>query len=85
MPLVIALPMVAVACYQFDGVFIAATAGVAMMVTMGIAFAAYILILTPMTDRWGLEGLWGAVLIFMAMRGIAQAVYYPKLRSRLGS
>ncbi len=27
MPMVIALPIVAVACYQFDGVFIAATAG----------------------------------------------------------
>jgi MATE family multidrug resistance protein len=56
-----------------------------MMVTMGIAFVAYLLILTPMTDRWGLQGLWGAVLIFMAMRGIAQAVYYPRLRSKLDS
>jgi MATE family multidrug resistance protein len=85
MPLVIALPMVAVACYQFDGVFIAATAGAAMMVTMGIAFIAYILILTPMTERWGLQGLWGAVLIFMAARGIAQVIYYPRLKTKLDS
>lgn len=85
MPLVIALPMVAVACYQFDGVFIAATAGSAMMVTMAIAFAIYLLILTPMTERWGLEGLWGAVLVFMAARGIAQAIYYPRLKSKLES
>jgi MATE family multidrug resistance protein len=83
MPLVIALPMVAVACYQFDGVFIAATAGAAMMATMGIAFVTYILILTPMTERWGLTGLWGAVLVFMAARGVAQAVYYPRLKSKL--
>jgi MATE family multidrug resistance protein len=85
MPLVIALPIVAVACYQFDGVYIAATAGVAMMVTMAIAFSVYILILTPMTERWGLQGLWGAVLIFMAMRGITQAIYYPHLKSKLDS
>ena len=83
MPLVIALPVVAVACYQFDGVFIAATAGAAMMVTMGIAFVIYILALNPMAERWGLEGLWGAVLIFMALRGVAQAIWYPKLESQL--
>lgn len=83
MPMIIALPVVAVACYQYDGVYIAATAGAAMMVTMAIAFAVYILLLGPMSDRWGLQGLWGAVLVFMAARGIAQAIWYPKLESRL--
>jgi len=83
MPLVVALPVVAVACYQFDGVYIAATAGAAMMVTMGIAFVVYILVMNPMTARWGLEGLWGAVLIFMALRGVTQAIWYPRLESQL--
>ena len=83
MPLVVALPVVAVACYQFDGVYIAATAGAAMMVTMAIAFVIYILILNPMSARFGLEGLWGAVLVFMAARGISQAALYPKLKSQL--
>ena len=83
MPIVVALPVVAVACYQFDGVFIAATAGAAMMVTMAIAFTIYVLILNPMSVRWGLEGLWGAVLIFIAVRGIAQGIWYPKLKSKL--
>lgn len=83
MPLVIALPVIAVACYQFDGVYIAATAGAAMMVTMAIAFAVYVFLLNPMTLRWGLHGLWGAVLVFMAVRGIAQAIWYPKLESKL--
>jgi len=83
MPVVIALPVVAVACYQFDGVYIAATAGAAMMVTMAIAFAIYALVLNPMSERWGLEGLWAAVLIFMAARGIAQAIWYPRLKAKL--
>ena len=83
MPVIIALPVVAVACYQFDGVYIAATAGAAMMVTMAIAFLIYILLLNPMSARWGLEGLWGAILIFMAVRGISQAIWYPKLKSKL--
>jgi MATE family multidrug resistance protein len=83
MPLVIALPIVAVACYQFDGVYIAATAGAAMMVTMAVAFLVYIIVLSPMTKHWGLEGLWAAVLVFMAARGIGQAIWYPHLESRL--
>ncbi len=83
MPVVIALPVVAVACYQFDGVYIAATAGAAMMVTMAVAFAVYVIVLNPMTTRWGLEGLWAAILIFMAARGISQAIWYPKLESKL--
>ncbi len=83
MPLVIALPVVAVACYQFDGVYIAATAGAAMMVTMAVAFAIYVIVLNPMTTRWGLEGLWAAILIFMAARGISQAIWYPKLELKL--
>ena len=83
MPLVIALPIVSVACYQFDGVYIAATAGGAMMLTMAVAFAIYLLLLNPMTTHWGLPGLWAAVLVFMAMRGIAQAIWYPKLESKL--
>jgi len=83
MPLVVALPIVAVACYQFDGVFIAATAASAMMVTMAVAFAIYILLLQPLATSYGLQGLWGAVLIFMAVRGIAQAIWYPRLESKL--
>jgi len=83
MPVVIALPVVAVACYQFDGVYIAATAGAAMMMTMATAFAIYALVLYPMSARWGLEGLWAAVLIFMAARGIAQAIWYPRLKAKL--
>ena len=83
MPLVIALPVVSVACYQFDGIFIAATAGAAMMITMATAFIVYILALYVLVDPYGLFGLWSAMLIFMAARGIAQAAWYPRLESSL--
>ena len=83
MPLVIALPLVSVWCYLFDGVYIGATAAASMMVTMGIAFVIYLFLLEPMTNAWGLHGLWGAVLVFMAVRGLAQAIWYPRLERRL--
>lgn len=83
MPLVVALPVVSVACYQFDGVYIAATAGAAMMITMTIAFAVYVAALYLFVEPYGLFGLWSAILIFTAARGIAQAVWYPRLEQFL--
>jgi MATE family multidrug resistance protein len=83
LPLVIALPLVAVWCFLFDGVYIGATAAAAMMVTMGVAFVIYLILLEPMTEAWGLHGLWGAVLVFMAIRGLAQAIWYPRLERKI--
>jgi len=83
LPLVVALPLVAVWCFLFDGVYIGATAAAAMMVTMGIAFVIYLYLLEPMTKAWGLHGLWGAVLVFMAVRGLAQAIWYPRLERKI--
>ena len=85
MPMVIALPLASVWCYQFDGVYIGATAARAMMVTMGIAFAVYLLVLRPMTQAWGLQGLWGSVLMFMGLRGLLQAAWYPRLETQLSN
>jgi MATE family multidrug resistance protein len=83
LPLVVAMPLVSVWCFLFDGVYIGATAAASMMVTMGIAFVIYIFLLEPMTAQWGLHGLWGAVLVFMAVRGLAQAIWYPRLERKL--
>jgi MATE family multidrug resistance protein len=85
MPLLFIMPVVSVWCFQMDGVFIGATAASAMMVTMGISFGIYLLILNPMTNAWGLSGLWAAVLIFMAIRGISQLIWYPFLERMLRS
>jgi MATE family multidrug resistance protein len=83
-PLLVIMPIVSVWCFQMDGVFIGATAAAAMMVTMGIAFGIYMLVLNPMTNAWGLRGLWAAVLVFMAVRGISQLIWYPHLERRSG-
>jgi MATE family multidrug resistance protein len=85
MPLVILLPVVSVACYQFDGVFIAATAGAEMMFTMAIALGVYLLALSWLVLPYGLHGLWSAMLIFLAARGIAQAIWYPRLEAKLST
>lgn len=80
---VIAMPVVAVWSYQFDGIFIGATVAKAMMVTMALSFAVYLYFIGPLSEQYGLAGLWGAVLIFLGARGVFQAIYMPSLLGKL--
>jgi len=79
------MPVFAVWGYQFDGIFIGATAGRGMLITMVAAFTVYVLSLEVLTDTLGLKGLWIAVVVFMTMRGFAQLLYYPSIEKKLGS
>lgn len=81
--LIALMPVMAVWSYQFDGIYIGATAGKGMLITMIFAFLAYMLALNHFDTSYGLKGLWTAVLIFMTARGVAQAIYYPKLEKSL--
>lgn len=73
------LPLVAVACYQFDGVFVGATASRAMAFTMAAAALVYVGSVGPLSKAFGFVGLWWAVLIFMGARGVFQALWFPRL------
>ncbi|TNE61503.1 MAG: MATE family efflux transporter [Alphaproteobacteria bacterium] len=84
MPMMVLLPIIGFWCYQFDGIYIGATAGAAMMGTAAVAVATFILVLNPLTDRYGLLGLWMAVGVFLGMRGLSQAVWYPWLERGIG-
>ncbi len=77
------IPLVAVWCYQFDGIFIGATATRAMALTMAGAGILYALAVGPLAAAHGLSGLWVAVAVFMGARGALQAAYYPLLERRL--
>jgi len=82
---VILLPICAVWSYQFDGIFIGATAGRGMLLSMAAAFVVYLAMLFFWTDNMTLTKLWVSVLIFMVMRGLMQALYYPVLEKRLAA
>ena len=83
LPIIVWLPLVSVACYQFDGIFIGATAAGAMMVTMFISFLVFLAIVDPLTSALGLKGLWLSVIIFSGCRGLTQWLYYPKIIKKL--
>ena len=48
-----------------------------------LSAASDVAIPDPMPHDLGLHGLWGAVLVFMGVRGIAQAAWYPRLERRI--
>jgi MATE family multidrug resistance protein len=83
MPVMALLPLVGTWCYLFDGVYIGATAAAAMFGTSAAATALFALALAPLTEAYGLTGLWLSVCVFLGGRGLAQALWYPRLEAGL--
>jgi len=75
------LPLLGVASYVFDGIYIGATWTRAMLLTMGAACAVYALLLLAAAGL-GNHGLWLAFSLFLLARAIAQALMLPGLRRR---
>ncbi len=77
------MPVLAVWAYQFDGIYIGATAARGMLITVTVAFIVYLIAIDHFTAVAGLKGLWTAVVIFMLARGTAQALYYPFIERQI--
>lgn len=72
-------PFVSSICYILDGVFIGATATAPMRNTMLMAtFLIFLPVYYTGTMMFGVHGLWLAMVLFMAVRGIALAFYLPR-------
>jgi MATE family multidrug resistance protein len=68
--------------FQMDGVFIGATWSAAMRNMMLAAFALYLLALAVLVPLFGNHGLWLALNLFLAFRGLFLALRLPTLASR---
>ena len=77
-------PLMGVAPFQLDGVFIGATRSVemrnAMLFSLVVFLAAW-----WMTQPWGNHGLWIALYINYVARGLSLAWFYPRLLRTLVS
>ncbi len=77
----ILFPVISTPCYIWDGIYIGLTASRAMRQTMLMAVVIYIAVYFLLRDQFSNHGLWAALLIFMAARGLIQWVWYrSKLR-----
>ena len=79
LPYVIALPLIAVFAFLFDGVFIGATRTAEMRNGMALALAAFLGAVALLMPPFGNHGLWLAMLVFMAARGIWLGVCYLRI------
>ncbi len=70
LPYVVALPLVAVFAFLFDGVFIGATRTAEMRNGMALALGVFLGAVALLAPPLGNHGLWWAMLLFMAARGV---------------
>lgn len=75
------LPLVAAACFVFDGLFIGAGWTRAMLISMSGAFVLYLAALWLLLPL-GNHGLWLAFALLFALRGGFQAWLHPRLFQR---
>lgn len=85
LPWAAALPVVAVWCYWLDGVFIGATWSRDMRNTMVVSLILYLLPAIWLPDIMGNHGLWLAMTLFMAARGVTMGLVYPTRRRQLAA
>ena len=78
----VAVPVVSVAAFIFDGVFIGITASRGMLVSCAIATAAFFSLFLMLFPHVGNHSLWIALLVYMLLRGAVQALWLRRLRGQ---
>ncbi|MFS0848134.1 MATE family efflux transporter [Novosphingobium panipatense] len=80
-PWIALLPLLGVCSFVFDGAFVGAGWTRAMLGTMTVAIAAYLVALAALRPL-GNHGLWAAFAVLFASRALAQAAVLPGLVRR---
>jgi len=75
---VVAAPLIGIAAWMFDGIYIGATFTREMVLTAAFAALTYALAVW-LTWPMGNHGLWLSLMIFNAARGLSQAALYPRI------
>lgn len=78
LPWAVASPLLAVASFQLDGIFIGATRTAEMRNGMLASVAAYALALWAL-GGWAPHGLWAAMMVLYVLRALTLGAYYPRV------
>jgi len=84
LPWVVAAPLIGIASWMFDGIFIGATRTREMRNAMVASVAVYALALWLLWG-WGNHGLWASLMVLNVARGVLMALYYPRIPESLGA
>jgi MATE family multidrug resistance protein len=82
---VVAAPVIGVFAWIYDGIFIGATLTAQMRRTMLLSACVYAVALAVLVPVFGNHGLWAALMVFFAARGVTMWRAYPALATRIGS
>ncbi|MFT3972557.1 MAG: MATE family efflux transporter [Amaricoccus sp.] len=82
LPWMAAAPLVGIAAWMLDGIFIGATETRALRNAMLLSVAVYAAALAVLLPAFGNHGLWAALMILNLTRGVTLALRYPALEAR---
>lgn len=82
MPWVCLAPLVSVLSYQYDGVFIGAVCSKEMRNSMLLSAALFFLATQTLLPLWGNHGLWVALLVLNATRGVSLHLWLPRVYAK---
>lgn len=82
LPWMVAAPLVGVAAWMLDGIFIGATRSRDMRNMMAVSFVIYCAAAAILLPLMGNHGLWLALLISFVARGVTLALRYPALEAQ---
>ena len=79
---VAAAPVLGIAAWMLDGIFIGATRTRELRNAMALSVAVYVAAVALLLPAFGNHGLWAALMILNATRGITLGLRYPALEAR---
>ncbi len=79
LPWLVAAPLISVAGWMFDGIFIGATCTAQMRRAMVLSVAVYAGAIAVLLPTLGNHGLWLSLMILNAVRGVAMARLWPEV------
>lgn len=82
LPWVAAAPLIGIASWMFDGIFIGATLTREMRHAMLLSCVVYAAALWLLLPAFGNHGLWAALMVLNAARGVTMAAFYSRVERR---
>lgn len=78
---IVAAPIIGIASWMLDGIFIGATRTRDMRNAMLVSTVVYVVSVWLLLPAFGNHGLWGALMIFFVARGVTLFLRYPALEA----
>ncbi|MGL4280188.1 MAG: MATE family efflux transporter [Albidovulum sp.] len=84
LPWVALAPVIGIASWMFDGIFIGATLSREMRNAMLLSCLVYLGALLTLPEAYGNHGLWAALMVLNTMRGLTMGFFYPRAERAAG-